>query len=82
MSEMCSIDDKHNMTQRYNIRYFTPKLFPLEDFPSLSMTITEYRIWEFRSSGLLRKGQEFLNLEDGTDTLSRKVGNKLPLLAP
>jgi len=46
------------------------------------MTMIEYRIWESPSSGLLRKGQEFSNLEEGTDILSRNVGNKLQLLAP
>ena len=56
-------------------------LFTLEDFPSLSIKMIEYRIWELRSFGLSRKGKKFLTLEDGTDMLSRNVGKKLPLIS-
>jgi hypothetical protein len=80
LNKMYSINDKHYMTQRYNIRCFMPKLFPLEIFPSSSMKIIEFLIRELRSSGLLRKGKKFLTLEDQTETLSRNVGNNLPLL--
>jgi hypothetical protein len=42
MREKCSINDMHNITHRNN--RFMLKLFPLENFPSLSIKMIEYRI--------------------------------------